>query len=63
MFLVFVTINYPLGINNNENFLRGVLLEGFCFHGGVVHTAHKTGATRHYSWAIRDDGSFCLYTL
>ena len=32
----------------------------FISHGGVVHTAHKTGATRHYSWAIRDDGSFCL---
>jgi len=123
MFLVFVTINCPLGINNKESFLRGALLGGrmtrfsvaaviciFCFsissllfakdgivlnakevsrllvgntvtitiakadkktgekdsfrafisHAGVVHTAHKTGATRHYSWAIRDDGSFCL---
>ncbi len=29
-------------------------------HDGLVHTSQKTGATRHYSWAIRDDGSFCF---
>jgi len=32
----------------------------FISRGGVVRTAHGTGAVKHYSWAIRDDGSFCL---
>ena len=39
---------------------RNDLFRAYISHGGVVHTAHDSGATRHYSWAIRDDGSFCL---